>query len=84
MKDQNVHRFGQIQEIVEPIKKCESRRNCLKLNSGDRNEHLDDKRRAAQAGEQAYDEHAAAKKLDRGNEIGHETNQIPVYVVLAN
>src|SRR4030095_4447195 len=71
-QDDDVHGFGQIEEIVEPVEKREPCRNRRKLDRRDRDDHLDDKSRAAQARKQPDDEQPAADEFDRGDEISHE------------
>src|SRR6516165_7892389 len=71
-QDDYVHGFRQIQEIVEPVEKREPCRNHRKAHRGDGDDHLDDKRSAAQARKQPDDEQAAADELNRGDEISHE------------
>src|SRR5881628_3200423 len=68
----DIHGFGQIEEIVEPVEKREPCRNRRKLDRRDRDDHLDDKSSAAQGRKQPDDEQAAADELDRGDEISHE------------
>src|SRR5215813_5351422 len=71
-QDDDIHSFGQIEEIVEPIEKRESFRNRRQLDRRDRDDHLDDESSTTQAREHSDNEQTAADEFNRGDEIGHE------------
>jgi hypothetical protein len=71
-QDDDIHGFGQIEELVEPVEKRKPFLNRPNLDRRDRNDHLNDKSSAAQARKQPDDEQTAADEFDRRDEISHE------------
>ena len=65
-KDYDVHDFRQIQEIVKPVDKGESLGDGCQLNSGDRDNHVDDEGHATQGRKQPDDEQAFIPVSERG------------------